>query len=57
MSVIQCEVGAKAAAGAPMSVFERYLSVWVGLCIVAGIVAGQLAPGCSGPSAAWRWRR
>ena len=45
MSVIQCEVGAKAAAGAPMSVFERYLSVWVGLCIVAGIVAGQLAPG------------
>ncbi|HNO87116.1 MAG TPA: arsenical-resistance protein, partial [Rhodocyclaceae bacterium] len=45
MSVIQCEVSTKAAAGAPMSVFERYLSVWVGLCIVAGIVAGQLAPG------------
>ena len=45
MSVIQCEVSAKAAAGTPMSVFERYLSVWVGLCIVAGIVAGQLAPG------------
>jgi ACR3 family arsenite transporter len=28
-----------------MSVFERYLTVWVFLCIVAGIVAGQLLPG------------
>jgi len=36
---------AKVAAGAPMSVFERYLTVWVFLCIVAGIVAGQMAPG------------
>ncbi len=27
-----------------MSVFERYLSVWVFLCIVGGIVLGQLAP-------------
>ena len=45
MSVVQCETSAKLAAGAPMSVFERYLTVWVFLCIVAGIVAGQLAPG------------
>ena len=28
-----------------MSAFERYLSVWVALCILAGIVLGQLAPG------------
>ncbi|MBB5374448.1 ACR3 family arsenite efflux transporter [Acidocella aromatica] len=28
-----------------MSVFERFLSVWVFLCIVAGIFAGQVAPG------------
>jgi len=28
-----------------MSLFERYLTVWVFLCIVAGIAAGQLAPG------------
>jgi ACR3 family arsenite transporter len=28
-----------------MSTFERYLSVWVFLCIVAGIVLGQLYPG------------
>ena len=28
-----------------MSVFERYLTVWVFLCIVAGIAAGQLLPG------------
>ena len=27
-----------------MSVFERYLSVWVALCIVAGIALGQLFP-------------
>jgi ACR3 family arsenite transporter len=33
------------AAPAPMSVFERYLSVWVALCIVAGIALGQLLPG------------
>lgn len=34
-----------AAAPAPMSVFERYLSVWVALCIVAGIALGQWLPG------------
>ncbi len=34
-----------AAAPAPMSVFERYLTVWVFLCIVAGVVLGQLLPG------------
>ncbi len=28
-----------------MSVFERYLTVWVFACIVVGIVAGQLFPG------------
>ncbi len=28
-----------------MGVFERYLSVWVGLCIIAGIGLGQLVPG------------
>jgi arsenite transporter len=41
----QCEVAAKQAAGAPMSLFERYLTVWVGLCILAGIALGQLLPG------------
>jgi ACR3 family arsenite transporter len=28
----------------PMSVFERYLTVWVFLCIVVGIALGQLFP-------------
>ncbi|MEP9354669.1 ACR3 family arsenite efflux transporter [Xanthobacter sp. KR7-65] len=28
-----------------MSTFERYLTVWVGLCIVAGIALGHLVPG------------
>ncbi len=28
-----------------MSVFERYLSVWVALCILAGIALGQFLPG------------
>ena len=41
---VQCEVTAKAAAGAPMSIFERFLTLWVFLCIVAGIVLGQLFP-------------
>jgi ACR3 family arsenite transporter len=41
----QCEVTGKRAAGAPMSVFERFLSVWVALCIVAGIALGQFFPG------------
>jgi len=40
----QCEITAKAAAGAPMSFFERYLTIWVFLCIVTGIVFGQFAP-------------
>jgi ACR3 family arsenite transporter len=40
----QCEVTAKRAAGAPMSVFERWLTLWVALCIVAGVVLGQLFP-------------
>lgn len=42
---VQCEVTAKAAAHAPMSVFERYLTVWVFLCIIAGVALGQLLPG------------
>jgi len=29
----------------PMSVFERYLTVWVLLCIVVGIALGQMLPG------------
>src|SRR5574343_312859 len=36
---------ARPAAPAPMSVFERYLTVWVFLCIVVGIALGQLLPG------------
>ncbi len=40
----QCEIAAKDAAGAPMSLFERYLTLWVFLCIIAGIAFGQLAP-------------
>ena len=28
-----------------MSTFERYLTVWVGLCIVAGVALGSVVPG------------
>jgi ACR3 family arsenite transporter len=28
-----------------LNVFERYLTLWVGLCIVGGIVLGKMAPG------------
>jgi arsenite transporter len=41
---VQCEVTAKVAAGAPISFFERWLTVWVFLCIVAGIALGQWLP-------------
>ncbi len=27
------------------NIFERYLTVWVGLCIVGGIILGKVAPG------------
>ncbi|WP_372528313.1 ACR3 family arsenite efflux transporter [Piscinibacter sp.] len=40
----QCEAMVKQAAQAPMSLFERYLTVWVLLCIVAGIALGQGLP-------------
>ena len=35
----------EAAQPAPMSVFERYLTVWVLLCIVVGVGLGQWLPG------------
>ena len=45
----QCEAtGTRAAnmagAAAPMSVFERWLTLWVALCIVAGVLLGQIFP-------------
>ena len=40
----QCDVTARHAAGAPMSVFERWLTLWVALCIVAGVLLGQIFP-------------
>jgi len=41
----QCEVTAKRAQGTPLGLFERYLSAWVFLCIVVGIVLGHWLPG------------
>ena len=40
----QCDVITKTSAATPMSVFERWLSLWVALCIVAGVLLGQLFP-------------
>jgi len=34
-----------AAVRPPINFFERYLTLWVALCIVAGIALGQLLPG------------
>ncbi|MGF6607998.1 ACR3 family arsenite transporter [Paraburkholderia sp. WSM4175] len=36
---------ARAAARPAIGFFERYLTVWVALCIVAGVILGQLLPG------------
>ncbi len=41
---VQCEVSAKKSTGATMGVFERYLSLWITLCIVAGITLGHFLP-------------
>ena len=41
---VQCETTAKKAAGSEMGFFERYLSLWVLLCIIAGIALGHLFP-------------
>jgi arsenite transporter len=40
----QCEVTARRAGGAPLSAFERYLTVWVFACILVGIAAGRILP-------------
>ena len=41
---LQCETTAKEIAGEPMGFFERYLTIWVFLCIVAGIALGHWLP-------------
>ncbi len=41
---VQCETTARRAAGHRMPFFERYLSVWVVLCIAAGILLGRALP-------------
>lgn len=38
----QCEATLKAAKGAPMNLFERWLTLWVFLCIAAGITLGRM---------------
>ncbi|MEP0337412.1 MAG: ACR3 family arsenite efflux transporter [Alphaproteobacteria bacterium] len=38
-----------------MTLFERYLSLWVALCIVAGILLGNLAPGLFQTVASWEY--
>jgi len=40
----QCEVTGARAAGAPLGFFERFLTLWVFLCIAVGIGLGQLFP-------------
>ena len=41
---VQCEVTAKKAGGQQMDFFERYLTLWVFLCIAAGIALGHFFP-------------
>ncbi|MCX2973627.1 ACR3 family arsenite efflux transporter [Halieaceae bacterium IMCC8485] len=38
-----------------MGIFERYLSLWVGLCIVAGVVLGNLSPSTFAQIARWEY--
>ena len=41
---VQCEITARRSTGEVMGVFERYLSVWVALAIIAGITLGNFVP-------------
>ncbi len=41
----QVQAAASPEAPAPLSVFERWLTLWVALCIVTGIALGQWLPG------------
>lgn len=38
-----------------MGLFERYLSVWVALCIVAGVAVGQLLPAVPDTLSQWEY--
>jgi len=40
----QCEVTAKKNTNTEMGVFERYLSIWVFICIIIGVFLGHLFP-------------
>ncbi len=44
MSQSRAAAGATSAHKPEMGAFERFLTVWVALCIIAGIVLGQLMP-------------
>jgi ACR3 family arsenite transporter len=45
MSDSTATAGAATARKPAMGVFERFLTVWVALCIIAGIALGQMMPG------------
>ena len=40
----QCEVSARRSSGGEMGFFERYLSLWVFLCILGGVALGHWLP-------------
>ncbi|CAG9229868.1 hypothetical protein PSAB6_50277 [Paraburkholderia sabiae] len=46
-----------AASKPAISFFERYLTVWVALCIVVGILLGQVLPGVFQAMPGWSMRR
>jgi ACR3 family arsenite transporter len=41
----QTEAAASPAGGAALGFFERYLTAWVAICIIMGILLGQVMPG------------
>ena len=49
----QTAVAAGSAHGA-MSPFERYITLWVAVCVVTGIALGQFFPGFFHASGEWK---
>jgi len=51
---IQGQVEVKEEMGRSINYFEKFLTVWVGVCIIAGIILSQIIPGISTAIDSWQ---
>ncbi|HPZ81817.1 MAG TPA: hypothetical protein PL064_00195, partial [Thermogutta sp.] len=53
--VATTDVGAPAPTRKRLNFFERYLSVWVALCMVAGVILGKSLPDLTATLRTWEF--